>query len=82
MEERLQDRMEAILNRRRHELALYIEKMKGLSPLEKLNSGFSYAEDEQGRNVRSVAQVVPGEQLTVRVKDGRILTRVTNTEYL
>ncbi len=82
MEECLQNRMEAILNRRRHELALYIEKMKGLSPLEKLNSGFSYAEDEQGRNVRSIAQVVPGEQLTVRVKDGRILTRVTNTENL
>lgn len=82
MEECLQNRMEAILNRRRHELALYIEKMKGLSPLEKLNSGFSYAEDEQGRNVRSIAQVVPGEQLTVRVKDGRILTRVTNTKKL
>lgn len=76
LEERLQNRMQGLMQNRRHELDLYIEKMKRLSPLEKLNSGFSYVEDEQGRNVRSVARVEADRQLTIRVKDGSILTRV------
>ena len=76
-EERLQERMKRLLERRRHELAIYIERMKGLSPLEKLESGYSYVEDGTGRNVRSVRQVREGQDVAIRVKDGRIQARVT-----
>ena len=76
-EERLQERMRRTLDRRRHELAIYIERMKGLSPLEKLSSGYSYVEDQAGRNVRSVRQVREGQDITIRVKDGRIQARTT-----
>ncbi len=78
-EERLQERMDRLLERRRHELAIYIERMKGLSPLEKLNSGYSYVEDGAGHNVRSVRQVREGQEITVRVKDGRIGAKVVKT---
>ena len=61
---------------RRHNLALYIERMKAVSPLEKLNSGFSYVEDTDGKNIRSVIQVEAGERLRIRVSDGVIDTRV------
>ncbi len=71
-EERLQERMDRVLRKKRHELALSIEKMKGLSPLEKLNQGYSYVEDADGRNIRSVEQVKEGQMLRIRVKDGRI----------
>lgn len=37
--------------------------MKAVSPLEKLNSGFSYVEDTDGKNIRSVTQVEAGERL-------------------
>lgn len=80
LEERLKEQMQGIIRDRRHELAIYIERLKGLSPLEKLNSGYSYVEDELGRNIRSVAQVEQGQQLKIQVKDGRILTRVTGME--
>ena len=76
-EERLQERMRRILDRRRHELAIYIERMKGLSPLEKLSSGYSYVEDGTGRNIRSVRQVREGQDIVIRVKDGRIQARAT-----
>ena len=76
LEERLQNRMQALLRMKRHELALYIEKMKGLSPLEKLNSGFSYVEDAQGRNIRSVSQVETGQDLVIRVRDGAMDVQV------
>ncbi|MBE5882817.1 MAG: exodeoxyribonuclease VII large subunit [Lachnospiraceae bacterium] len=77
LEERLQERMRTLLDRKHHELALYIERLKGLSPLEKLNSGFSYVEDSKGQNIRSVAQASVGQELTIRVRDGIIGTTVT-----
>ncbi len=78
LEERLQERMRAILHRRHHELAIYIERLKGLSPLEKLNSGFSYVENKEGQNVRSIKQTSVGEPLTIRVSDGVLDVAVTD----
>ena len=76
-EERLQDRMNKLLQRRKHELAIYIERMKGLSPLEKLNSGYSYVEDANGKNIRSVEQVAVGDKVAIRMKDGRVNATVS-----
>ncbi len=77
LEERLQENMRTILDRKRHEMELYIERIKGLSPLDRLKSGFSYVEDGEGRNIRSVRGILPGQQMTVRVRDGKILAEVT-----
>lgn len=70
MEEQLQNRMEKLLRARRHALAIYIEKFKSLSPLEKLNSGYSYITDGDGSNIRSVKQVREGQELEITVSDG------------
>lgn len=70
MEEQLRHRMERLLQARRHEMALYIERMKGLSPLERLSGGYSYVSDESGGNIRSVKQVKTGQRVEVRVSDG------------
>ena len=77
LEERLQVRMQQVLKEKRHRLAIYIEQMKGLSPLEKLSSGYSYVENEKGQNVRSVKQAAVGETLTIRMRDGAVKTLVT-----
>lgn len=70
MEEQLQHRMDRLLQVRRHQMELCIQRMKGLSPLEKLSSGYSYVSDQNGKNIRSVKQVETGQCVTVRVKDG------------
>ena len=70
MEEQLQYRIERLIQGRRHQTELYIQRMKGLSPLEKLSSGYSYVSDQAGKNIRSVKQVETGQLVTVRVKDG------------
>ena len=80
LEERLQERMQIMLQKKRYELQLYIERLKGLSPLEKLNSGFSYVEDETGKNIRSVSQINEGQTLTIQVSDGSIRTMVTGVK--
>jgi exodeoxyribonuclease VII large subunit len=76
LEDRLNERIQALIRDRRQELALYIEKIKGLSPVEKLNSGFSYVRDENGNNIRSVTQVKKDDLLSIHVKDGVIKARV------
>ena len=76
LEERLENWMQTILRDRRHTLALYIERLKAVSPLEKLNSGFSYVEAADGKNIRSVTQVREGDSLRIRVSDGVIDTKV------
>ena len=79
LQDRLEGNMRTILTARRHALELYVEKMKGLSPLEKLSSGYSYVEDAEGGNVRSVTQVHEGDRLNVNVKDGKIQVEVKGT---
>ena len=68
--------MKKVIQNRRHDFAVYIEKLKGLSPITKLNSGFSYVTDEKGRNIRSVEQVQENSELVIRVTDGQIQARV------
>lgn len=75
LEEQLQDQMRALLTKKRHELELYVQRLKGLSPLEKLESGFSYVENEEGQNVRSIRQVKQGDLLCIRLKDGSITAK-------
>ena len=80
----LRGRMSTALTREKHRLALCVEKMKGLSPLEKLSRGYSYIQNEQGKNVRSISQAEKGSVLTVYVTDGKIETEVISaagTEY-
>ncbi len=75
-EELLKEAMERILRQSKTELSIRIERLQGLSPLEKLKQGYSYTVDEEGNNVRDISQVETGESLTVYVTNGRIVTQV------
>ena len=72
LEDALRLLMDGRLKESRHRLAIYMEVMKGLSPIRKLNKGYSYVAGEDGKAVRSVGQVRPGSQLDIYVTDGRI----------
>lgn len=76
IEEELRRKMKERILEARHGFSLRLEKMKGLSPLRKLNQGFSYVSDEQGRTFRTVEQICPGDALTIHVADGRVRARV------
>lgn len=76
LEDKLQTAMDRQLYEKRKQMELYIQRMKGLSPLDKLNQGFSFVTDEDGRTIRSISQVKEGDELRIQVTDGKILTRV------
>ncbi len=77
LEERLNHAMKNGIIDRRYRLAIYIEKLKGLSPLDKLNQGYSYVSDENGCTVSDIDKVNLGDKLQVFVKNGRIEAAVT-----
>ena len=72
LEERLSLAMKNRILKDRHRMAIYIEKLKGLSPLDKLNQGYSYVADASGRTVTDVHKVAAGDQIQIYVKNGRI----------
>lgn len=76
-EERLHSAMENQIFRARQNLNICIERLKGLSPLDKLNQGFSYVEDKNNHSVTQIAQVKPGDVLKIQVTDGKITAEVT-----
>lgn len=80
LEERTWRAMEGKLKERRHELALLAGRLKGLSPLEKISGGFGFLSDRTGARVASVSQVEPGDQIQIRVRDGKLTARVEQVE--
>lgn len=76
MEERLRADMDRQILRAQNTLDLYVERLKGLSPLDRLKQGFSYSMDEKGRTLMSIAQVQAGDVVTVQVSDGSIRAQV------
>lgn len=82
LEDRLRLRMEGRLRDSRHRLAVCMEAMKGLSPIQKLNQGYSYVEGADKKAVKSVGQVRPGERLSIYVTDGIIHAEVEKSRLI
>ncbi|MDE7286767.1 MAG: exodeoxyribonuclease VII large subunit [Lachnospiraceae bacterium] len=76
LEERLSSAMKNRILKGRHQMAIYIEKLKGLSPLDKLNQGYSYVSDINGRTVTDIRKISAGDQIQIYVKNGRIDAKV------
>lgn len=79
------DRMTYLIEQKilsaKHQLALYVEELKGLSPLQKLQDGYSYVENAQGKNVNQVKNLTKGEILTVKMTDGQAKVSVEEIIY-
>ena len=80
LENQLRMLMKQKLDENRHWLALYIEQMRRLSPIEKMSQGYSYVENRKLENIHSVSQVKKGEEIQIRLADGTIHASVTGTK--
>lgn len=79
-EEKLQERMERRIREEKNRMCIYAERLKGLSPLEKLNQGLGFLEQEDGKRISSVNQIQQGERMKTYIKDGVIWSVVEKTE--
>lgn len=79
LESALRQSMQQCLERKRHTLSLYIARLQGLSPLEKLNQGYAYASDEKGEPLLDIKKVKEGDSISVHIRNGRLDARVEKT---
>ena len=75
-EERLRRAMQSLVEQTRHQLALSEERLRRFSPYGKLESGYGCILTEDGRRIRSVSQVAPGEVVQIYLADGRMTARI------
>ena len=80
LEGKLEEAMKRKLTNKKHELALIVERMKGLSPLDKLSQGYAFVENSQGKVIHDVGQVKEKDLLQIYVKNGTILTEVKHVQ--
>jgi len=76
LSERIQNAMNKSIADRKHRLELYITKLKGASPLEKLSSGYVYATNEKGKAIKDIDEVLIGDKIEIALKNGTIFTKV------
>ncbi len=60
------------LNEKRHRLAIYSERLSGLSPLKQLERGYAVVGKKNGQDIHSVEDTAVGEAIQVRLLDGRL----------
>ncbi len=82
LEERMQERMQQILTYKKHTLSIMVERIKGLSPLEKLGQGYGYIAMEDGATLRSVKQVEVEDTIEVHVVDGILKATVIHKDAI
>ena len=78
LEEALETAMNLKIKEERQRLSVYLERFSGLSPLKKLNQGYSYVADEKGKTVTSVDGIKAKDRLFISVTDGTIETEVSS----
>lgn len=78
MEQKLANLMEKKIRVIKHLLEIYIEKLDGLSPLKKLNKGYSLVINSKDEVVNKIDKVSIGEEIIINVTDGDIVAKVSD----
>ena len=82
MQEKIESLMQQKITSSKHQLELYIQEMKGLSPLYKLQGGYAYVSDESGKNIKSVDELEKGKNINLAFKDGYAQAVISSTEKI
>ncbi|MCD8383530.1 MAG: exodeoxyribonuclease VII large subunit [Clostridiales bacterium] len=77
---RLLAQMQSVTHRERNRLAALAAGLDAMSPMKVLARGYSLAQNGKGRILSSVSQVALGEEITLRLSDGRLNCTVMNKE--
>lgn len=79
-ENRLQYLMKQRVLENRHRLDILTERMKGLSPLDKLSKGYAIVTDEKQNVIRSVNELTAGDAIKVELMDGDVTASVMSIQ--
>ncbi len=82
MENRLEQGIFTKLSESKNRLKLNAEIMKRISPLNKLSSGFSYVQNDEGKCLRKIEDFEQGEKIFIHVSDGLVTADVTDKQHV
>ncbi|GAB2746359.1 exodeoxyribonuclease VII large subunit [Nocardioides pakistanensis] len=68
------------LDRAHNDLAHQLARVRSLSPLATLERGYAVVHDTDGHVLTSTQQAKPGQELQIRVRDGRVHVSVTDVQ--
>lgn len=74
---RLQQAMQDVYRRKRHQLELYASALDGASPLRRLQAGSAFLTDENGVPVSKFSDIQVGDHLQLHMLEGRLTAQVT-----
>ena len=77
LENRMLSAQNAYLQRCRQRYIGSVAKLDAMSPLKVLQRGYAMAQTESGNVLNSVEQVVPGDNITVSLRDGELKAKIT-----
>ena len=82
LEEQLEHLMKQNLSSNKHRLAIYLEQLRGLSPLDKLSQGYAFVENRQGQVIHDIRQVKQEDELQIYLQNGRISAKALEIEEI
>ncbi len=82
LQERMNHKMQELIQKNRTRLLVCAGKLDGLSPLKRLGQGYSVVTDASGHTVTSIGQVQAQDRLQIHVVDGTIEVQVEQTRDL
>lgn len=77
---RLDNIIQRLMERQQNRLERSIDRLQAFSPLGTLARGYSLVRDENGRLIRSVSAVEPGDLVEISLVDGTIRARVERAD--
>lgn len=75
---RLDSRIEQLLERRRMQLGQHAGRLNAISPLSTLDRGYALAQRDNGKLARDASNLNVGDMLRIRLQKGSVDTRVTD----
>ena len=80
LEDKLSRKMKEKIEQSRKEIAIATQRLKGLSPMERLQAGYAFVTTSSNCIVKEVKQVTIGEELQIEVTDGTIVATINKIE--
>ena len=80
LEDKINNLMHYAVERKKYQLAVFAEKMNGVSPLRKLSQGYAFVVNETGKSVKKIEDVEIGQNIQVSVTNGTIEAVVEKVE--
>ncbi len=76
LSEKLDDRIEKIVDRKKSDMTVAVSKLEALNPLKVISRGYSAVFTEEGRLIKSVNDVKKNDKVEFRTVDGKVTATV------